>query len=97
MELSSAPQSIQVQATRVLDEILIIVPRNLSSTGDLQAKVQHRMLDVLFKQILPSTDAPATSTNIKLQRMGLDTLHKILQADARERLQTRHFVEIPFS
>ena len=80
MGLSSAPQSIRVQAARVLDEILIIVPRNLSSTGDLQAKVQRRVLDVLFKQIVPSADAPATSTNIELRRMGLDTLHQILQA-----------------
>ncbi|KAG1719544.1 uncharacterized protein EDB91DRAFT_1240566 [Suillus paluster] len=76
-----APESIRVQAARVLDEILIVVPRNLSSTGDLQAKVQRRVLDVLFKQIVPaSSDVPATSTNIELRRMGLETLHQILQA-----------------
>ncbi|OJA16091.1 hypothetical protein AZE42_05645 [Rhizopogon vesiculosus] len=80
MGLSSAPQSIRAQAARVLDEILIIVPRNLSSTGDLQAKVQRRVLDVLFKQIVPTSDVPATSTNIELRRMGLETLHQILQA-----------------
>ncbi|KAG0696480.1 hypothetical protein DFH29DRAFT_1025466 [Suillus ampliporus] len=81
MGLSSAPQSIRLQAARVLDEILIVVPRNLSSTGDLQAKVQRRVLDVLFKQIVPSSsDVPATSTNIELRRMGLETLHQILQA-----------------
>ncbi|KAG1868360.1 hypothetical protein DFJ58DRAFT_698074 [Suillus subalutaceus] len=81
MGLSSAPQSIRVQAARVLDEILTVVPRNLSSTGDLQAKVQGRVLDVLFKQIVPaSSDVPATSTNIELRRMGLETLHQILQA-----------------
>ncbi|KAG2037155.1 hypothetical protein BDR03DRAFT_1092081 [Suillus americanus] len=81
MGLSSAPQSIRVQAARVLDEILTVVPRNLSSTGDLQAKVQRRVLDVLFKQIVPvSSDVPATSTNIELRRMGLETLHQILQA-----------------
>ncbi|KAG2129622.1 hypothetical protein DEU56DRAFT_741289 [Suillus clintonianus] len=81
MGLSSAPQSIRVQAARVLDEILIVVPRNLSSTGDLQPKVQRRVLDVLFKQIVPaSSDVSATSTNIELRRMGLETLHQILQA-----------------
>ena len=68
MSLSSAPQSIRVQAARVLDEILTVVPRNLSSTGDLQAIVQHRVLDVLFKQIVPaSSDVPATSTNVELR------------------------------
>lgn len=81
MDLSSAPQSIRVQAARVLDEILIVVPRNLTSSGDLQAKVQRRVLDVLFKQIVPaSSDVPATSTSIELRRMGLETLHQILQA-----------------
>lgn len=81
MSLSSAPQSIRVQAARVLDEILTVVPRNLSSTGDLQAIVQRRVLDVLFKQIVPaSSDVPATSTNVELRRMGLETLHQILQA-----------------
>ncbi|KAG1769044.1 hypothetical protein EV702DRAFT_707206 [Suillus placidus] len=81
MGLSSAPQSIRVQAARVLDEILTVVPRNLSSTGELQAKVQRRVLDVLFKQIVPApSDVPATSTNIELRRMGLETLHQILQA-----------------
>ena len=80
MGLPSAPQSIRVQAARVLDEILIIVPRNLSSTGDLQPKVQRRVLDVLFKQIVPVHDVPATNTNFELRRTGLETLHQILQA-----------------
>ncbi|KAG1789692.1 uncharacterized protein HD556DRAFT_1433599 [Suillus plorans] len=52
MGLSSAPQLIRVQAARVLHEVLTVVPRNLSSTGDLQAKVQRRVLDVLSKQIM---------------------------------------------
>jgi hypothetical protein len=79
--LSSAPQSIRVQAARVLDEIIIAVPRNLSSTGDLQAKVQRRIFDILYKQIVPaSSDIPGTSTHIELRRMGLETLYQILQA-----------------
>ncbi|KAG1868357.1 hypothetical protein DFJ58DRAFT_723616 [Suillus subalutaceus] len=44
MGLSSAPQSIRVQAARVLDEILTVVPRNLSSTGDLQANRNRSLL-----------------------------------------------------
>ncbi|KAG1722509.1 hypothetical protein EDB19DRAFT_1916622 [Suillus lakei] len=81
MGLSSAPQSIRVQAAHALNKILIVVPRNLSSTGDLQPKVQCCIFDLLFKQIVPtSSDVPATGTNIKLRRMGLETLHQILQA-----------------
>ena len=38
--LATAPQPICVQAARIPDEILIIVPRNLWTTGDLQVKVQ---------------------------------------------------------
>lgn len=78
----SAPQAIRVQAARVLDEILVTVPRNLSSTGDLQAQAQRRVLDVLSKQIVPASEAGAasTSTNVELRRMGLEALHQILQA-----------------
>ncbi|KAG1875783.1 hypothetical protein F4604DRAFT_1903720 [Suillus subluteus] len=73
--------SIRVQGARVLDEILTVVSRNLSPTGDLQAQVKRRVLDILFKQIVPaSSDVPVTSTNNELRRMGLETLHQILQA-----------------
>ncbi|KAF9222197.1 hypothetical protein BS17DRAFT_195192 [Gyrodon lividus] len=80
--LPSAPQAIRVQAARILDEILVVVPRNLSSTGELQAIVQRRVLDVLARQIVLTSDAGAagTSTNVELRRMGLETLHQILQA-----------------
>ncbi|KAH7886558.1 hypothetical protein F5I97DRAFT_1868110 [Phlebopus sp. FC_14] len=81
ISLPTAPQAIRVQAARILDEILIVVPRNLSSAGELQAKVQRRVLDVLAKQIVPSSDSVAsTSINVELRRMGLETLHQILQA-----------------
>ncbi|KAG1830966.1 hypothetical protein DFJ58DRAFT_918292 [Suillus subalutaceus] len=81
MGLSAAPQSIRVQAARVLNEILTVVSRNLLPTGDLQAQVKRRILDILFKQIVPaSSDVPVTSTNIELRRMGLETLYQILQA-----------------
>lgn len=79
---SNAPQPIRVQAASVLDEILVIVPRNLSSTGDLQAQVQKRVLEVLAQQVVPepATLVSSTTTSIELRRMGLDTLHQILQA-----------------
>ncbi|KAG1835850.1 RecF/RecN/SMC N terminal domain-containing protein [Suillus subalutaceus] len=69
--------------SRVLDEILIMVPRNMPFVGDLQPKVQRRILEVLFTQIVPaSSDIPETSTNIKLRQMGLETMHQILQASS---------------
>ncbi|EGO23125.1 hypothetical protein SERLADRAFT_439867 [Serpula lacrymans var. lacrymans S7.9] len=78
--LPFAPQPIRVQAARILDEILVVVPRSLSSTGDLQATVQRRVLDVLAQQVIPPENVPSTSTSVELRRMGLETLHQILQA-----------------
>ncbi|KAJ7123851.1 hypothetical protein C8R43DRAFT_1098976 [Mycena crocata] len=80
--LPYAPQPIRVQAARVLDEILVIVPRNLTTTGDLQAEVQKRVLDVLAQQIVPDYSAVggSTTTSVELRRMGLETLHQILEA-----------------
>lgn len=82
IRLSSAPQPIRIQAARILDEILTIVPRNLSTTGDLRAEVQRRVLDVLAQQII--TEGPSSiissSADAELRRMGLETLHQILQA-----------------
>ncbi|CCO28933.1 Protein MON2 homolog [Rhizoctonia solani AG-1 IB] len=47
----AAPPSIRMQAAEVLDEILTIVPRNLSTAGDLQPQVQNRVLDALSAQV----------------------------------------------
>lgn len=82
VSLPSAPAAIRVQAARVLDEVLVVVPRHLSSNGELQAIVQRRVLDVLVKQIVSSgaDNILSTSTNVELRRMGLETLHLILQA-----------------
>ncbi|KAJ7911535.1 hypothetical protein B0H13DRAFT_2009133, partial [Mycena leptocephala] len=79
-----APQPIRVQAARVLDEILIIVPRNITTTGELQAQVQKRVLDVLAQQVVPDYAAAgggtsSTTTSVELRRMGLETLHQILE------------------
>ncbi|CAL1702898.1 unnamed protein product [Somion occarium] len=75
----SAPSTIRVQAARVLDDVLIVVPRNLSTTGELQPKVQRRVLDVLAQQVIPDNNIPASPTDVELRRMGLETLHQILQ------------------
>ena len=82
IRLPFAPQAIRVQAARVLDEILLIVPRNLSSTGDMQGPVQRRVLEVLSQQVIPdaSLSSHDTSTSVELRRMGMETLHQILQA-----------------
>lgn len=77
---SGAPQSIRLQAARILDDVLIIVPRNLSTTGDLQPKVQRRVLDVLAQQVITNDGALGNSTTVEVKRMGLETLHQILQA-----------------
>ncbi|TDL18222.1 hypothetical protein BD410DRAFT_900985 [Rickenella mellea] len=76
----SAPHSIRLQAARALDEILVVVPRNITSTGDLQAEVQTRVLDVLSQQVAPDTVAGNTPTVVDIRRMGLETLHQILQS-----------------
>ena len=82
IRLHNAPHVIRVQAARVLDEILVIVPRNLTSSSDLQAPVQRRVLDVLAQQVIPDNAPNNVSTGvvIELRRMGLETLHQILQS-----------------
>ena len=82
IRLPFAPQAIRVQAAHVLDEILLIVPRNISNTGELQAQVQRRVLDALAQQVVPDSGVYSnqqTSTSVELRRMGLETLHQILQ------------------
>jgi hypothetical protein len=47
------PPPIRLQAARTLDDILVIVAWDLmAAPGDLQATVQHRVLDVLAQQIM---------------------------------------------
>ncbi|KAG9118878.1 hypothetical protein FRC07_006393, partial [Ceratobasidium sp. 392] len=73
---NTAPPGIRMQAAEVLDEILTVVPRNLSSTGELQSQVQRRVLDALSAQV---TLDGASSTVIDIRKLGLETLHTILQ------------------
>lgn len=70
-----APQPIRLQAARILDEILVIVPRNLSTAGDIQGQIQARVLNVLSQQV-------SVGTLVDIRRMGLETLHQILQSSA---------------
>lgn len=70
-----APQAIRLQAARILDEILVIVPRNLSTARDLQGQIQSRVLNVLSQQV-------SVGTLVDVRRMGLETLHQILQSSA---------------
>lgn len=82
IRLPFAPQAIRIQAAKVLDEILLVVPRNLSSTSELQVDVQRRVINVLAEQVVPDSMLPLhqqTSTSVELRRMGLETLHQILQ------------------
>ena len=75
----AAPQPICLQAARTLDDILIIIPRHLSAApSNLQAVIQRRVLDVLVQQIMLT--GTASSTNMDLCHLGLETLHQILQA-----------------
>ena len=75
----AAPQPIRLQAAHTLDDILAIVPRHLAAApSDLQATVQRRVLDVLAQQIMLGGIASAAS--MELRRLGLETLHQILQA-----------------
>ena len=79
----AAPQPIRLQAARTLDDVLAIVPRHVATVpSDLQAAVQRRVLDVLAQQIVLDSSPPgaASSTSMELRRIGLETLHHILQA-----------------
>jgi hypothetical protein len=79
----AAPQPIRLQAARTLDDVLAIVPRHIATVpNDLQAAVQRRVLDVLAQQIVLDSSPPgaASSAGMDLRRMGLETLHQILQA-----------------
>ncbi|KAH9049815.1 hypothetical protein EDB83DRAFT_2543167 [Lactarius deliciosus] len=76
----AAPQPIRLQAARTLDDVLAIIPRHVAAVpNDLQAAVQRRVLDVLAQQIVLDSSA-GSSTSMELRRMGLETLHQILQA-----------------
>jgi len=69
----AVPQPIRLQPTRTLGDILVATLPRLTSAPAMQ----RRVLDVLAQQIMPST---ATSTNMDLRPLALETLHQVLQA-----------------
>lgn len=77
---NAAPHSIRLQAARTLDDILLIVPRNIGSSEERRKGVQRLMLDVLAQQIAPDSVTGNTMTVVEIRKMGLETLHQILQS-----------------
>ena len=47
-----APPSIRLQGAHLLDEVLLAVPRNIPSSGELVAIIQRRVVDALAAQIM---------------------------------------------
>lgn len=77
----AAPAAIRLQAADVLDQILVVAPRNLSTGGDdLQRRIQTQVLVALAAQAEPAVRAQ-TSTDIEIRRMSFDTLIKILESN----------------
>ncbi|KAH8111570.1 hypothetical protein DFH11DRAFT_1791651 [Phellopilus nigrolimitatus] len=74
------PHPIRLQASRTLDDILLIVPRSIGSSEERRRIVQRLMLDVLAGQIAPDTLTGNTTTIVEIRKMGLETLHQILQS-----------------
>jgi hypothetical protein len=63
----------------VLNGLLVIVPRNLTNTGELQGQVQTRVLLALSQQVAVDPIGGNYSAIVDIKKMGLETLHKILQ------------------
>lgn len=75
-----APHALRLQAARTLDDILLIVPRNIGSSEERRRSVQQLMFDVLSEQVAPDYHAGNTITVVEIRKMGLETLHQILQS-----------------
>ncbi|KAG8859812.1 hypothetical protein FRB91_006695 [Serendipita sp. 411] len=72
-----APSSLRLQASQNLDNVLVVIPK--ASTGlepEHIKQVQQRTLDVLALQVLTEGGSPTVAD---IRRMGLETLHQILQ------------------
>lgn len=70
-----APTSIRLQAAQTLNDILNVVPRNIANVDEGKAEVQERALKVLAQEI-------SLGTLLDIRRMGLETLHQIVQSSA---------------
>ncbi|KAF8340513.1 uncharacterized protein EI90DRAFT_3279123 [Cantharellus anzutake] len=75
-----APSPIRLQSAEVLDDILVVVPRNITNLGD-QAEMQQRMFRALSEQVI--FEPPQFSFTVtEVRRLGLECLHEILQFSA---------------
>lgn len=74
-----APHPIRLQAARTLDDILLIVPRNIGTSEERKKSVQRLMLEVLAEQVSPDPITGNNTTVVEIRKMGLETLHQILQ------------------
>lgn len=79
---SLAPAYIRLQAAEVLDGILVATPRNITTAGENQAKIQLRMLEVLTQQVIFEVNSTAGAVATDIRKLGLETLHDILQISA---------------
>lgn len=77
---SYAPHPLRLQAARTLDDILLIVPRNTGTSEDRRKVIQSLMLDALSQQVSPDPVHGNTATVVEIRKMGLETLHQILQS-----------------
>ncbi|KAL8279821.1 hypothetical protein RQP46_007671 [Phenoliferia psychrophenolica] len=78
---TAAPSAIRLQAADVLDQILVVAPRNLSTGGDdLQRRIQTQVLVALAAQAEPAVRGQI-STDIEIRRMSFETLIKILESN----------------
>ncbi|KAL5521903.1 MON2 [Sanghuangporus sanghuang] len=74
-----APHPIRLQAARTLDDVLLIVPRNIGSSEERKKSVQRLMLEVLAEQVSPDPITGNNTTVVEIRKMGLETFHQILQ------------------
>ncbi|GAA5958007.1 hypothetical protein JCM3765_006230 [Sporobolomyces pararoseus] len=78
---TSIPTSIRLQAADVLDSILILAPKNLSSMpSDIQHRAQTQVLAALSSQAEPAPRLQ-TGTDVDIRRMALESLLKILETN----------------
>ena len=77
---SYAPHPLRLQAARTLDDVLLIVPRNTGSSEERRKIIQSLLLDVLSEQVKPDTIQGNSVTVVEIRKMGLETLHQILQS-----------------
>ncbi|GAA5902486.1 Mon2p [Sporobolomyces salmoneus] len=78
---TSIPTSIRLQAADVLDSILILAPKHLSSMPQaVQQRAQTQVLAALSSQAEPAPRLQ-TSTDVDIRRMALESLLKILETN----------------